>query len=410
MTMQSIAPFARPFYLMAKPVGAVCNLACDYCYYLEKSNMYASAPRRVMSDELLEDFIRKYIGAQTSPHVLFTWHGGEPLMRPLSFYRRAVELQRKYAAGRVVENSLQTNGTLLTDEWCRFFRDNNWLIGISIDGPEKWHDACRRTRSGKPSFANVMRGIDLLNKHGVEWNAMAVANSTNADHPEEFYDFFRGIGCQYLQFTPVVERITTHADGRHLAAVEDEARLAPFSITPGAWGRFLCGVFDRWVRQDVGRLFVQLFDATLANWVGEQPGLCSMAKVCGHAAAIEHNGDVYSCDHYVFPQYRLGNISRDSLIDMMYGEKQTRFGLDKQARLTRQCRECSYLFACNGECPKNRFALSIHREPGQNYLCAGYYRFFAHAAPYMDFMKNELLHGRPPANVMYADIYAVKAY
>ena len=381
--MTTFAPFARPLYVMLKPAGALCNLACDYCYYLEKSKLYQDNPKHVMSDELLEKFIEEYINSQTSPNVLFTWHGGETLMRPLSFYQKAVELQRKYARGRQIDNCLQTNGTLLTDEWCRFLHDNQWLVGISIDGPQ---------------------GINLLKKHNVEWNAMAVVNDYNADYPLEFYHFFKELDCHYIQFAPIVERLAPHADGRHLAAVDEDSKegLADFSVTPRQWGNFLCTIFDEWVRHDVGNYYIQLFDSTLANWVGEQPGVCTLAKTCGHAGVMEFNGDVYSCDHFVFPQYKLGNIYSKTLVEMMYGERQQKFGLAKRDSLPTQCKECPYLFACNGECPKNRFCKTKDGEPGLNYLCQGYYQFFDHVAPYMDFMKRELQAKRAPANVMEA--------
>ena len=402
--MNYASPFSRPFYVMAKPAGAACNLACDYCYYLEKSCLYPSGKsRQVMSDDLLERFTREYIQAQTTPEVLFTWHGGEPLLRPLSFYRRAVQLQGRYAGGRAVDNCLQTNGTLLTDEWCRFFKDNGWLIGISIDGPQEYHDAYRKARGGQPTFNKVMKGIELLDKHGVEWNAMAVANRLTASHPLEFYRFFKSIGCHYLQFTPVVERLCQHADGRHLAApLDGEERLADFSVTPRQWGDFTCAIFDEWVRSDVGICFVQLFDATLANWMGEAPGVCSLSETCGQAGAMELNGDVYSCDHYVFPEYCLGNIREHTMYEMMHGKRQLRFGLAKRDTLPRQCRMCEYLFACHGECPKNRFACTADGERGLNYLCDGYRRFFHHVTPHMDFMKQELLHNRAPANIVEA--------
>ena len=402
--MNTFAPFARPLYIMTKPVGAICNLACDYCYYLEKSKLYQESPKHIMSDELLEKFIKEYIESQTMPQVLFTWHGGETLMRPLSFYQKAMELQRKYARGRTIDNCIQTNGTLLNDEWCRFFHDNNWLVGVSIDGPQEFHDEYRKNKQGKPSFMKVMQGINLLNKHRVEWNALAVVNDFNADYPLDFYHFFKEIGCRYIQFTPIVERIFRHDDGRHLAAVEegDNEKLADFSVTPEQWGNFLCTIFDEWVKNDVGEYFIQLFDATLANWVGEQPGVCSLAKTCGHAGVMEFNGDVYSCDHFVFPQYKLGNIYSKTLIEMMYSDKQQQFGRNKFDSLPSQCKECQYLFACNGECPKNRFCKTSSGEPGLNYLCKGYYQYFDHVAPYMDFMKKELLAERAPANIMEA--------
>ena len=395
-------PFAKPLYVMLKPAGAHCNLACKYCYYLEKNNLYQNSHRHLMSDEMLEQFTREYIEAQTIPQVLFTWHGGEPLMRSIDFYRKALALQKKYAHGKQIDNVIQTNGTLLTDEWCEFFAQNHWLVGISIDGPQEYHDHYRVTPAGKPSWEKVMQGISLLKKHRVEWNAMAVVNAYNAEHPLEFYHFFRDNGCQYLQFTPIVERLTEHEDGRTLASLADdrEIPLADASVTPQQWGNFLCTIFDDWVRHDVGKTFVEIFDCTLANWMGVLPGICAYSKECGHAGVMEHNGDVYSCDHFVFPEYKLGNIREQSLIDMLYGEKQQAFSRLKHTSLPRQCKECDMEFACHGECPKNRFEKDKYGEPGLNYLCQGYYQYYTHVAPYMDFMKRELLAQRPPANIM----------
>lgn len=395
-------PFAKPLYVMLKPAGAHCNLACKYCYYLEKNNLYQNSHRHLMSDEMLEQFTREYIEAQTMPQVLFTWHGGEPLMRSIDFYKKALALQKKYAHGKQIDNVIQTNGTLLTDEWCEFFAKNHWLVGISIDGPQEYHDHYRVTPAGKPSWEKVMQGISLLKKHRVEWNAMAVVNAYNAEHPLEFYHFFRDNGCQYLQLTPIVERLTEHEDGRTLASLADdrEIPLADASVTPQQWGNFLCTIFDDWVRHDVGKTFVEIFDCTLANWMGVLPGICAYSKECGHAGVMEHNGDVYSCDHFVFPEYKLGNIREQSLIDMLYGEKQQAFSRLKHTSLPRQCKECDMEFACHGECPKNRFEKDKYGEPGLNYLCQGYYQYYSHVAPYMDFMKRELLAQRPPANIM----------
>ncbi len=357
-----------------------------------------------MSDDMLERFIKMYIESQSMPQILFSWHGGETLMRPLSFYKKVIELQKKYGGGLVIDNSIQTNGTLLTDEWCRFFKDNNWLVGVSVDGPQEFHDEYRRNNIGAPSFHKVMRGINLLKKHGVEWNALAVVNDFNADYPLDFYHFFKEIECRYIQFTPIVERIIPHTDGRTLASPMDahDAPLADFSVSPAQWGEFLCTIFDEWVKNDVGQYFIQLFDSTLANWADVQPGVCTMARTCGHAGVMEFNGDVYSCDHFVFPEYKLGNIREKTLVEMMYSDRQQKFGTDKYDSLPGQCRRCKYLFACNGECPKNRFTVTADGEPGLNYLCEGYYRFFEHVAPYMDFMKNELDNQRPPSNVMNA--------
>ncbi len=392
-----IAPFARPLYVMLKPVGSRCNLACQYCYYQDKGNT-------LLSEELLEEFTRQYLEAQTMPQVLFTWHGGEPLLRPLSFYKKALELQRRYGRGLQIGNCLQTNGTLLTDEWCEFLQANNFLVGISIDGPKEMHDHYRRTKSaapeaapgaahliGGPSWETVMHGIHLLQKHGVQWNAMATVNAANVDHPVEFYRFFRDIGCEFLQFTPVVvPPSSTEGDATPCTPSNEDTSVA---VDGATWGRFLCAVYDEWVQRDVGTRFVQLFDATLANWMGVPPSICSMAPTCGHAAVMEADGSVYSCDHFVFPKYRLGNIRQHTITELLYGERQHRFGLQKRDALPRQCRECRFLFACHGECPKNRFATDRYGEYGLNHLCEGYYQFFTHVAADMDYMAAELRAG-----------------
>ena len=399
--MSTIAPFSRPMYVMLKPAGSLCNLRCKYCYYLEKNELYKDSRNHIITDELLEKFIKEYIEAQTMPEVLFTWHGGETLMRPVSFYKKALELQRVYGRGRRIDNCIQTNGTLITDEWCQFFKENNFLVGVSIDGPQEFHDEYRKTATGKPTFRQVMKGINLLNKHGVEWNALAVVNDFNADYPLDFYHFFKEIGCHYIQFTPIVERIIDRADGLTLApGMQEGGRMADFSVTAEQWGDFLCAIFDEWVHHDVGNYYIQLFDATLANWVGQAPGICTMARECGHAGVMEFNGDVYSCDHFVYPEHKLGNLHSQTIYEMMNSPKQKEFSKMKHLMLPQQCKECNVLFACHGECPKNRFVKDKYGNPGLNYLCSGYHKFFTHVAPYMDFMKNELDHHRAPANVM----------
>lgn len=387
-----------PISIMAKPAGPSCNLACEYCYYLDKRLMFPANSGCNMSDEVLEQYIRKYIEVQCGDTVDFVWHGGEATLRPLSFYRRAVELQKLYSNGKTITNSLQTNGTLLNGEWCRFLHENNWLVGLSVDGPQRFHDEYRRTGAGKPTFQSVMKAIRLLQQYRVKWNAMAVVNDYNADAPHEFYRFFKNIGCGFIQFTPIVERIG--ADNRQVSGDADNAQLSPMSVSPEKWGDFLCRLFDLWVTSDVGKVFVQVFDATLANWMGVKPGLCTLDKTCGHALAMEHNGDIYSCDHFVFPDYRIGNILTDPIATMLQSPVQVAFSQRKQAALPAQCKGCRWLFACNGECPKNRFAVTPNGQRGLNYLCEGYHRFFEHVAPFMDFMKAELLVGRPAAGVM----------
>lgn len=401
--MNTSFAFSRPLYVMLKPAGARCNLRCRYCYYLEKDHLYDGNDAHFMSERLLEKFIADYMQAQTTPEVLFTWHGGEALLRPIAFYERALQLQRRYARGRQVVNSIQTNGTLLTPEWCEFLRENGFLVGISIDGPRNVHDAYRRTSADGPSFDRVMQGLQLLKDHHVEWNALAVVNNLNVEQPREFYRFFKDIGCQYLQFAPIVERIVSRDDGLTLApGMQEGGRLTSHSITPSQWGRFLCELFDEWVVADVGSIFVQIFDATLANWVGVTPGICSLSAHCGHAAVMEHNGDVFSCDHFVFPEYRLGNLNEKTITEMVYSPQQQRFAQMKTAMLPRQCRECPFLFACHGECPKNRFLRDKYGNAGLNYLCEGYRQFFSHVTPHMNFMRRELQAGRPPANIMQA--------
>jgi len=386
MNPDTNAPLNRPLYVMLKPVGAVCNLKCAYCYYREKNKLYPDATGYVMNEELLERFIIQYLNSQTMNEVQFTWHGGESLMRGRSFYKLALELQRKHGRGRRIDNCIQTNGTLLTDDWCKFFKDHNFLVGLSIDGPQHCHDIYRRTQDDQPTFLSVMKAISLLKKHHVEYNAMAVVNDYNVDYPLEFYRFFKNIDCYFIQFAPIVEQV--------------DGKPAPWNVPCEKWGDFLIAIFDEWVRKDVGIFYIQLFDATLANWVGQYPGVCILAKTCGHAGVMEFNGDVYACDHFVFPDYQLGNIKTQTLAEMMYSDKQIKFGNSKQDALPSQCKACPFLFACNGECPKNRIIMTPSGELGLNYLCKGYCKFFEHVAPYMEFMKNELLAERPPSNVM----------
>lgn len=399
---KTIAPFARHLYVMLKPVGSLCNLNCAYCYYLEKESLYADTSKHFMSEELLERFVKEYLRSQTKAEVLFTWHGGEALMRPIKFYQKALDLQKKYGGGRPIDNAIQTNGLLLNDEWCEFFNKNNFLVGVSLDGPREYHDKYRRTKQGQSTFDQVMQGIELLKKHGVEYNVLAVINNDNAKHPLEVYRFYKEIGCQFIQFSPIVERVSNLQPGmKHTSPTDNGTpELASYSVSADDFANFYIQLFDEWVRNDVGQFYIQLFDSTLANWLGEQPGVCTLAKYCGHAGVMEFNGDVYSCDHFVYPEYKIGNIHTQNLTSMMYSDKQQRFGTNKFNSLPRQCRECRYLFACYGECPKNRFINDKYGEPGLNYLCEGFYKFFDHVRPYMEYMKEEFQNQRPPANVM----------
>jgi uncharacterized protein len=389
--------------VMAKPIGSSCNLNCDYCYYLEKEKLYENRKSLQMNDETLEKYIESYIQAQPVPEVLFTWHGGETLLRDLAFYRKVLTLQKKYGRGRKIDNTLQTNGVLLNDEWCRFFKDNNFLIGISIDGPEHCHDIYRKNKGGLGTFKQVMRGVELLQKHQVDFNTLSVINDYNVDYPIEIYNFFKEIGSQYMQFSPIVEQISqSRTDGLSLTPPEgaDDAVLAPWTVDSKKFGQFYISMFNEWIKKDVGQYFIQLFDSTLAGYVGEMPGVCIFGETCGHATVMEFNGDVYACDHFVYPEYKIGNIKTHTIFEMLFSEKQLRFGADKRDLLPMQCRNCHFLKMCNGECPKNRINFTSTGEPGLNYLCEGYYSFFKHTLPYMEFMANELFFKRSPANVM----------
>ncbi len=390
---------------MAKPVGSVCNLNCTYCYYLEKQKLFPDGPMRwTMSDKVLEAFVAQYIYSSNTPGVLFTWHGGEPIMRGMDFFKNIIKFQQKYANGRKIENSLQTNGTTLTDEWCIFFKDHNFLIGISIDGPEHCHDHYRKYSNGQPSFTKVMKGLELLKKHNVEFNTLSVVNDYNSKFPLEVYLFLKNIGSHYMQFTPIVERVDTDSQQNELsilpAGTGKAGKITDWTVGPVYYGNFLIAIFNEWVRKDVGNYFVVTFDCILANWMRVPPPLCIYAEICGHAGVVEFNGDVYSCDHYVFPEYKLGNIENKSLLTLMNSELQLKFGRDKKDKLPSNCRKCEFLDLCNGECPKNRIIFTPEGEPGLNYLCEGFKMFYSHVGPYMDFMANELTHDRAASNVM----------
>lgn len=391
-------PFGIPFSVMAKPAGAACNLRCKYCYYLEKSKFYNKTNSQLMNAETLELYIREYIASQPTQEVVFNWHGGEALIRPIDFYKKIISLQQKYGEGRKISNTIQTNATLLTPEWCKFLKKYNWLVGVSIDGPQELHDKYRLTRNGKSTFSDVMEGINLLNRYKVDWNVLATVNAANADHPARTYNFLKNLGTHFIQFTPVVERIK--GDGMLASQRDQDIELADFSVTPEQWGKFICGVYDLWVKSDVGEIFVQLFDATLANRVGVKSPVCTMARECGDALAVEFNGDVYSCDHFVFPEYKIGNIHRDPFWRMIMNATQKKFGSAKFDTLPKVCLDCEHLWGCHGECPRNRFIKTD--EPGKNlnYLCEGYKMFFKHVTPDMDFMKSELEAQRPPSNII----------
>jgi uncharacterized protein len=392
------------FHVMLKPAGPSCNLSCTYCYYLEKKKLYPGKKDLKMSDGLLEEFIKQFIEAHQVPVVTFTWQGGEPTLMGLDFYKKAIALQKKYAGGKTIDNAFQTNGTRLNEDWCKFFNDNKILVGISIDGAEHNHDHYRKTAAGGPTFRRAMKGIELLQKHKVEFNTLSCVNDYNVYFASETYRFLKGIGSVFLQFLPVVERNAIDKSENLLSLVandyQKEAQVTDWSVTGKDFGKFLMKIFDEWVRNDVGRYYVQIFDATLANYVSEMPGICVFAETCGDALVMEHNGDLFSCDHFVYPEYYLGNILEKPMIDLVKSQRQFDFGVSKRNRLPRYCLQCDVRYACHGECPKHRFLKTPDGKPGLNYLCEGYKMFFHHVEPYMEYMAKELKNKRAPANVM----------
>lgn len=379
---------------MLKPRGPVCNLDCRYCYYLSKERLYPGSDFR-MSEELLGEFTRHYIESQKVPEVTFTWQGGEPLLIGLEFFQRAVELQQEYRRpGMQIHNTLQTNGIPLDEEWCHFFRENGFLIGISLDGPAELHDVYRADKSGRATFDRVMAGVELLNEHWVDFNILTCVHAANADHPLGVYRFLRDeVGTKHIQFIPVVERDNE-------TGFQEGDKVTERSVGARQYGEFLIAIFDEWVRHDVGRVFVQIFDVSLAGWVGQRPGLCVFDETCGTALVMEHNGDLYACDHFVEPRYRLGNIQEIPMGELVSSATQRRFGSEKRDALPGYCMECDVRFICNGGCPKNRFITTPDGKDGLNYLCEGYRAFFRHIDVPMRFMESELRAGRPPANIM----------
>ena len=385
------------FNIMLKPAGSLCNLACAYCYYLDKAELYGGKEPR-MTLEVLEQVTRAYIRANDVPEVQFVWHGGEPLLTGLEFFRKAVEFQRKYADGKKVFNSIQTNGTLLNAHWARFFRENNFLVGLSLDGPQDIHDRYRLDRGDAPTFSRVMAGLKLLREQGVEFNTLSTVNRAGEGRGAEVYQFLKETGSRYMQFLPVVEFVRLRGRKARPQIVEPGtpgATPAFWSVSAPGFGKFVCDVFDTWVRQDVGRYFVQLFDSTLSAWCGRREGVCVFGKTCQGNAVIEHNGDLYACDHFVYPRYRLGNVLQTPIRELMAQPAVADFAYRKWTALPRRCQQCPYLPACHGECPQHRDA-----QTGVNVLCEGYRMFFDHAAPVFDRMRQLLLQGRAPAEVM----------
>ena len=407
--MDPVSAPRTPFHVMTKPIGPICNLDCKYCYYLEKEALYP--PRHVfrMSDDVLESYVSQYIAAQPGNEIEFAWQGGEPTLMGVDFFRRVVELQQRHCPdGKQVNNSIQTNGTLLDAEWCEFLRENDVLVGVSVDGPRELHDRYRVDKGGKPTFDDVMRGVALLKEHGVRYNTLTVLHRYTSQSPLEVYRFLRDeVESDFLQFIPIVERVGV-GDGLLWLAPPPELDgeeqtgppVTPWSVRARDFGEFYTTIFDEWIRNDVGKVFVQTFEVHLGIWMGLPASLCVFGETCGSAMAMEHNGDLYSCDHYVYPEYHLGNITETPMAELAALPAQVKFGQDKRDALPKYCRECEVKFACNGECPKHRFINTPDGEPGLNYLCAGYKRYLRHVDPHFKALANLLRSGRPATDIM----------
>lgn len=403
-----IAP--GPLQVTTKPTGPRCNLDCGYCYYLKKDRLYPDTRKFRMSDDVLETFIRDYIASQSrlgAPEIWFLWHGGEPTLLGVDYYRALVGLQRKYCPpGKIIRNALQTNGTLLDSEWVVFLKENDFLVGLSIDGPRHLHDRYRVGRRELPTFGKVMAALELLREGGVQFNVLTVVHRENARKPGELYRFLKGLGVEFMQFIPAVERVANPAAdtkgvrGARQPDTEIAALVTPWSVLPDAYGRFLCGIFDEWIKRDVGRIFVQFFDVQLALWMGGPAGLCWFSETCGRQTALEHNGDLYACDHYVRPDYLLGNIMRTPLDVLAASPDLHRFGDGKKRTLPSCCIECEFRFACHGGCPQHRFLRGRESDENLNYFCASYRRFFAHAGPDLKVMANFIRRGQPASRIM----------
>ncbi|MFV2035339.1 MAG: anaerobic sulfatase maturase [Halocynthiibacter sp.] len=389
-----------PFHIMSKPIGPRCNIACEYCYYLEKEKLYPAEKKFRMAPDTLESYISQLIETSREAGMAeapFTWQGGEPTILGVDYFRRILALQKKYASqGIQITNSLQSNGILLNDEWGQFLKENGFLVGISIDGPKKVHDRYRLDRAGRPTFDAVMRGLEVLQRHGVEHNVLTVVQRANAGKGKEIYKFLKGLGIEYMQFIPIVERAQNGAlAGAPQVDMDPDNAVTSWSVRPRAYGKFLTDLFDIWFRHDIGRIFVQFFDTQLGMWMGRGSSLCVFAENCGAGLAVEHDGSLYSCDHYVYPKYRLGNLTETPLRELVWSQKQREFGRDKTNGLTAQCKACSFRFACNGGCPKHRFAKAKDGEDGHNYFCESYTMFFRHAGLRMQRMARLVSLGRP---------------
>ena len=405
--VKSLMP--ESYHVMCKPIGPRCNLNCEYCFYTEKEVLFGENEKYQMSPELLDTYVRKYIESQMVPEINFAWQGGEPTLMGLDFFRRAVALQKRYSRGKNISNSIQTNGILLDEKWCDFLARENFLVGLSVDGPKAIHDHFRVDRQGVGTFDKVMASLRRLKDRGVNYNILTAVTSLNAERPLEVYRFLKSTETEFIQFIPIVERKLDErsqdmglklAEPPDLRAENVSSALMPWSVSAEQYGRFLNAIFDEWLKNDVGRIFIQIFDVALSAWMGENPGLCTFSETCGRALAMEHNGDIYACDHFVYPDHYVGNIMTDTIEEIITNPLLLKFGLDKRDALPRCCRECEFLFVCNGECPKNRFIKTTDGEPGLNYLCDGYKIFFRHIDPAMKTMAGLLKQGRPAADIM----------
>jgi uncharacterized protein len=398
-------------HVVTKPIGPACNLNCEYCFYLEKQALFSQGGQYRMSDDVLSAFITNYITSQPTPIVEFVWQGGEPTLLGLDFFKRVIELQKPFVERKTITNSLQTNGTLLTAEWCQFLKKHNFMVGISLDGPKKIHDRYRRNRKGNGTFDQVMRGLRFLQEHQVEYNVLACVARDTARRPLDIYHFFKEEGVEFIQFTPVVERLSDEHSGplglrlagpAALDEKDQQGQVTAWSVLPEEYGDFLIAIYEEWVRHDVGTVFVMNFEWVLNAWIGNPSPVCVHARTCGQSVVIEHNGDVYACDHCVYPQYKLGNILSDTLLDMVAKSLRSGFGVAKETALPRWCKECEVLAACQGGCPKHRFETTYYDEPGLHYLCAGYKKFFLHIRKYLRAMATLLENGLPASRVMEA--------
>ncbi|EKN65351.1 Radical SAM domain-containing protein [Neobacillus bataviensis LMG 21833] len=399
----------KGYHILAKPSGPICNLDCHYCFYTEKEALFTGNSRFRMTDEALEEFIRQYITTQNAPDIPFVWQGGEPTLMGLDFYKRVIELQKKYGKGKQISNSLQTNGTLLNEEWCQFLAKNNFLVGLSLDGPEYIHDRYRVDRGGKPTFKKVVNALRLLKKYKVAFNVLACVTKDSSNYPLEIYHFFKEEGVEFIQFIPIVERMPDieakklglrHATPLSINRQESQQAVSSWTVEAEKYGEFLIAIFEEWVRKDVGKVHVMNFEHALTAWLGLPATSCFFAETCGRAAIVEHNGDVYSCDHFMYPDYKLGNIFNDTFTEMIESSRQRAFGENKKSSLPSYCQTCEVRFACNGECPKHRFLLTPDGEPGLNYLCAGYKKYFHHIHRYLKVMVQLIENGLPATEIM----------